>query len=60
MYYNNVKTNFHTHTIYCGHATGLPIDYLQVIKDMGFTTLGFSEHSYVDVPSFKHTRKSPK
>lgn len=54
MYYNNVKTNFHTHTLFCGHAVGLPIDYLNSIKDLGLKTLGFSEHSYIDIPRFHH------
>lgn len=58
MCYKTIPTNFHTHTIYCGHAVGLPLDYLDVIKTYGIKTLGFSEHSYIDIPSFKHTIKT--
>ena len=58
MFYNTIKTNFHTHTIFCGHAVGLPIDYLEKIKQYGIKTIGFSEHAYIDVPRFHHTIKS--
>ena len=60
MYYNKVKTNFHAHTIYCGHAVGLPIDYLDSIKELNLDTLGFSEHAYIDIPRFHHTISSLK
>ena len=53
-----IISNFHTHTIYCGHAVGLPIDYLDKIKKYNIKTIGFSEHAYIAVPSFKHTIKS--
>lgn len=58
MFYDKIKTNFHTHTIFCGHATDLPIDFLPVIKKYHFETFGFSEHAYIDIPSFHHTIKS--
>ena len=60
MYYNNIKTNFHTHTIFCGHAKGLPVDYLDAIKELKLKTIGFSEHAYIDIPRFHHTIASPK
>ena len=60
MFYNTIKTNFHTHTIFCGHAKGLPVDYLDAIKELKLKTIGFSEHAYVGVPSFKHTIKTPE
>lgn len=60
MSYNEIKTNFHTHTLFCGHADGLPIDYLDKIDELHIKTLGFSEHAYVGVPSFKHTIKTPE
>ena len=60
MYYKTIKTNFHTHTPYCGHATGMPLDYLDKIEKYHIKTLGFSEHAYIDIPSFKHTIKSPE
>ena len=58
MFYSTIKTNFHTHTIFCGHATGLPTDYLGKIKKYQIKTIGFSEHAFVDIPSFRHTIKS--
>lgn len=60
MSYNSIKTNFHTHTIFCGHAHNLPIDFLDKIEELEIETLGFSEHAYVDVPGFKHTIKTPR
>ena len=60
MYYKTIPTNFHTHTPYCGHATGMPLDYLEKIEKYHIKTLGFSEHAYIDIPSFKHTIKSPE
>ena len=60
MYYNSIKTNFHTHTIFCGHAHNLPIDFLDKIDELEIETLGFSEHAYIDVPGFKHTIKTPR
>ena len=58
MFYDTIKTNFHTHTIFCGHAMGLPIDYLPKINKYQIETIGFSEHAFVDIPSFRHTIKS--
>ena len=60
MFYNSIKTNFHTHTKFCGHAVGLPSDYVEKIESCGIQTIGFSEHAYIDIPSFKHTIKSPE
>lgn len=36
--------NLHTHTIRCGHALGLDVQYVESAIDAGFTTLGFSDH----------------
>ena len=58
MYYKTIPRNFHTHTIYCGHAVGLPIDYLDAINTYSLNTLGFSEHAYIDIQSFTHTVKT--
>lgn len=42
--------NFHTHTMRCGHAEGLDIQYVQSAIDAGFTQLGFSDHiPYINV-----------
>ena len=40
-----IKTNFHTHTIYCdGNDT--PEELIKAAIDNGFTSLGFSGHSF--------------
>lgn len=36
--------NLHTHTVRCGHAAGLDIQYVNSAIDAGFKILGFSEH----------------
>ena len=38
-------TNYHTHTLYCGHGKGHPIDYYEIAKEHNFKVLGFSEHA---------------
>ncbi len=37
--------NYHTHTYYCGHASGTPEEYIRGALDMGLDTLGFSDHA---------------
>lgn len=37
-------TNYHTHTLLCAHAEGLPADYVAQAKKDGCTALGFSDH----------------
>ena len=37
--------NFHTHTYLCGHATGLPEEYIQRAISCGIKHLGFSDHA---------------
>ncbi len=39
-----ISKNYHTHTYRCKHALGDCMDYIQVAKNAGLTTLGFSEH----------------
>jgi histidinol-phosphatase (PHP family) len=39
-----VKTNWHTHTYRCSHATGDFEDYIEEAIKHGYTALGFSEH----------------
>ena len=41
---NNQKFNLHTHTLRCGHAQGLDVQYIESAIDAGFELLGFSEH----------------
>lgn len=39
-----MKTNYHTHTLRCGHATGSDEAYVQAAISQGFDLLGFSDH----------------
>lgn len=37
--------NFHSHTYLCGHAGGIPIDYVNEAIKNNFSVLGISEHA---------------
>lgn len=50
--------NFHTHTVYCGHANNTVLEMTETACKNDFTVLGFSEHGYIDIPRFHHTIKS--
>ena len=39
-----VKTNYHTHCYLCGHAEGLPSDYIKRAVNLGFAEIGISDH----------------
>lgn len=43
-----VKSNFHTHTVYCD-GKNTPEEMVQAAIDKGFTALGFSGHSYFEL-----------
>ena len=40
-----MKTNFHTHTLRCGHAVGTERDYVRCAAEAGFEILGMSDHT---------------
>ena len=40
-----MKTNFHTHTARCGHASGRDEEYVQSAIRGGYQVLGFADHS---------------
>lgn len=40
-----MKTNFHTHTSRCGHASGADEEYVQSAIQAGYQVLGFADHS---------------
>lgn len=40
-----MKTNFHTHTFRCGHASGLDYEYVEAAIEAKIKYLGFSDHS---------------
>jgi histidinol-phosphatase (PHP family) len=37
--------DYHMHTPLCRHATGEPVDYARRAMEMGFTEIGFTDHS---------------
>src|SRR6185503_12431239 len=37
--------DLHMHTPLCRHATGEPVDYARRAVELGFTEIGFSDHS---------------
>ena len=39
-----LKTNYHTHTIRCGHASGEDEEFVLEAIALGFTELGFTDH----------------
>ena len=43
-----VKSNFHTHTIYCD-GKNTPAEMVKAAMENGFTHLGFSGHSYLEI-----------
>lgn len=40
-----MKTNYHTHTFYCGHAGGTVLEYVKKAISLNLDILGFSDHS---------------
>ncbi|MFI3283721.1 MAG: histidinol-phosphatase [Erysipelotrichaceae bacterium] len=40
-----IKTNFHTHTTRCNHASGSDEEYVLAAIQAGFKVLGFSDHN---------------
>lgn len=40
-----MKVNLHSHTFYCGHATGTPEEYILRAIENGIEIMGFSEHA---------------
>jgi histidinol-phosphatase (PHP family) len=40
-----VKSNYHTHTYLCNHADGNVEDYVKKAIELGFSTLGMSDHA---------------
>ncbi len=43
-----IRTNFHTHTIYCD-GKDTPAELVKAALEKGFTALGFSGHSYLEI-----------
>ena len=45
-----LKTNWHTHTVRCGHAVGRDEEYVEAALISGFKALGFSDHAPYRTP----------
>lgn len=43
--YKDIKSNFHTHTTRCKHASGTEREYVEKAIEAGFKVLGFSDHA---------------
>jgi histidinol-phosphatase (PHP family) len=41
---SEIKANYHTHTVRCGHAWGTDEEYILGAIQAGYTELGFSDH----------------
>ena len=55
-----ITTNFHTHTVYCD-GKDTPEEMVKAAIDKGFTSLGFSGHSYLEIENdFSLTKESEK
>lgn len=39
-----LKANYHTHVVLCGHAVGMTEDYVKKAIELGYTSLGMSDH----------------
>lgn len=48
---SKLKTNYHTHASYCGHAFGKVSDYVEKAISLGYEVLGFSDHTPYPFPN---------
>lgn len=44
-----LKTNYHTHTMLCNHAEGMPEDYVQEAIALGYEEIGITDHNPIPV-----------
>lgn len=51
-----IKSNYHTHTVRCGHATGNDEQYVLAAIEAGLEELGFSDHMPYPDASNPHDR----
>lgn len=47
-----LKTNYHMHTVLCGHAKGSIYDNILAAKSYGYVEIGFSEHAPLPMHEF--------
>ncbi len=52
----SLPADLHMHTPLCRHAVGEPVDYAQRALDLGFTEIGFSDHSPMPRDDFDNWR----
>ncbi len=55
-----MKNNYHTHTYLCNHATGTVDDYVKKAIELGFDTIGISDHGPMDEFTDRSLRMVPK
>jgi histidinol-phosphatase (PHP family) len=51
-----VPADYHMHTPLCRHAEGEPVDYARRAQDIGFTEIGFTDHSPMERDDFDNWR----
>lgn len=54
-----MKSNFHSHTYLCGHASGKPIDYIEKAISEGFDRYGIADHAYLPEDVVKRRGEYP-
>jgi len=52
----SIKTNYHTHHEFCGHAKGRAKDYIESAIKEGFSELGISDHAPSELHKHKFVR----
>lgn len=55
---DSLITNFHTHTRLCGHASGMPVDYILQAQKDGCEALGISDHCPYPVTAACYEKES--
>ena len=50
-------SNYHVHTLFCGHGEGHPIDYVNIAIENNMKNLGFTEHAWLPGSRFDFTIK---
>ena len=53
---NALPPDYHTHTPLCRHATGEPVELAARAAQLGFTEMGFSDHSPMPRDDFDNWR----
>ncbi|MDD5293042.1 MAG: PHP domain-containing protein [Candidatus Izemoplasmatales bacterium] len=51
-----MKNNYHTHMYLCRHAVGSVEDYVEKAIELGFTSLGMSDHAPFESLKYRSIR----